>query len=213
VQVRTATATVEREYDTHDISRVWVDTEDDVSVEPADGEHFRVRGHKRTHGNTDLDELAIRSRVNGDTLRLASRKPDVVGIGGGSIDLEVFVPESVEVDRVRTDEGSVSLRGVSGDATAETDDGDIAASDVAGDLDASTDDAFPSNRSASNNRRSPRLHSGRAPRGSRAVRSRTRVPRPRRRRPAIRVHRSRPGSTASTARPSPRRRAVPVSSQ
>ena len=140
VQVRTATATVEREYDTHAISRVRVDTEDDVSVEPADGEHVRVRGHKRAHGNTELDELPIRSRVNGDTLRLASRKPDVVGIGGGSVDLEVFVPESIEVDRVRTDDGSVSLRGVSGDATAETDDGDIAASDVAGDLDASTDD-------------------------------------------------------------------------
>ena len=111
-----------------------------MSVEPADGDNIRVRGHKRAHGNTELDELALRSRVDGDTPRIASRKPDVVCIGGGSVDLEVFVPGSVEVDRVRTDDGSVSLRGVNGDATAETDDGDIAASDVAGDLDASTDD-------------------------------------------------------------------------
>jgi DUF4097 and DUF4098 domain-containing protein YvlB len=140
VQVRTATDTVERAFDADAVSRIRVDAADDVTVEPADGDTVEVRARKRAHGNTELDELALRSRVEDGALNLATRKPNVVGIGGGSVDLEVFLPDAVAVDRVRTDDGSVSLRGTSGDATVQTGDGDVTASGLGGDLDASTDD-------------------------------------------------------------------------
>lgn len=141
VQVRTATDTAERAFDAGDVARIRVeDATDDVTLEHADGDTIRVRARKRARGSTDLGELSLQSRVEDDTLHLGTRTPDVVGIGGGTVDLEVAVPGSVAVDRVRTDDGSVTLRDVSGDATVETGDGDVVTTDVTGDLDASTGD-------------------------------------------------------------------------
>ena len=140
VQIRTATDTTEREFDAGAVDRLRVDADGDVTVERAEGDAVRVRARKRAHGNTELDEFALRSRVDDGALHLATRKPNVVGIGGGSVDLEVSLPPTVAVDRVVTDDGSVTLRGTSGDATVETGDGDVVATGLAGDLDASTDD-------------------------------------------------------------------------
>ncbi len=141
VQVRTTTDTVEREFDTADVSRIRVgDADAAVAFERTDGDTVRVRAHKRARGSTEVDELELRSRVEGGALYLGTHEPPIVGIGGGSVDLAVFVPGEVAVDRVRTDDGSVTLRGVSGDPTVQTGDGDVVASDVRGDLDAATED-------------------------------------------------------------------------
>lgn len=141
VRIETTDATVERTFDASGVSSLRVDdAADDVGIERTDGDVVHVTAEKVAHGSTSLDDLELEARLDDDTLRLATRKTPVGGIGGGSLDLRVAVPSSVRVDRVAAPDGTVGLDGVTGDPTVESGDGDIAARDVAGDLDAVTDD-------------------------------------------------------------------------
>ena len=141
LQIETDETTVERRFDATKVSRLSVtDTSDDVSVERWSEETVRVRAHKRAHGETKLSELELRSSVDAGALHLGTHKPDVVGIGGGSVDLEIDVPKTVQVDEIETNDGDVSLRDVSGDVEVASDDGDVAATGVSGDLSVRTDD-------------------------------------------------------------------------
>ncbi|WP_255152495.1 DUF4097 family beta strand repeat-containing protein [Halorarius halobius] len=141
VRIESAETTVERRFDAADLARLRVaEADDDVSVERTDGDAVVVRAHKRARGETDPSEFGLRADVDGDTLRVGTRKPTVVGVGGDSIDLELEVPESVAVDRVHTDDGSVALRSVGGDPTVESGDGDLAVYGATGAITATTDD-------------------------------------------------------------------------
>ena len=141
LQIETDETTVERRFDARKLSRLSVtDASDDVNVEGWDEDAVRVRANKRAHGETKLSELELRSSVDGETLHLGTTKPNVVGIGGGSVDLEIDVPKAVQVDEIETNDGDVSLRDVSGDVAVESDDGDVAVTGVIGDLSVRTDD-------------------------------------------------------------------------
>jgi hypothetical protein len=141
VQVETTETTVERRVDRTTVDRLRVaDANGDVRIERTDGDAVRVRAHKTAHGKTELSELEVRSRVESGALRLSTRQPDVTGIGGGTVDLEIDVPASVATERVETDDGEVVVRNTVGDVTVETNDGDVTATGVRGDVTARTTD-------------------------------------------------------------------------
>jgi hypothetical protein len=71
---------------------------------------------------------------------LQTEKPNIVGIGGGAIDLEIFIPDTVSVARIFTTDGDVSLQNVSGSPVIETDDGDLSVYDISGGVTLETDD-------------------------------------------------------------------------
>jgi hypothetical protein len=136
IDVRREHRTVERRFDATGLARLRVvDADDAVTVRPgADGGAVRVRVRKRSVGETTPEELRLTSRRDGDALTLGTEVPSVVGVGGGSVDLTLYVPESVAVDRVGTADGDVTVRAVDGDPHVTTTDGDVAVSDVAGDV-------------------------------------------------------------------------------
>lgn len=141
VHVDTAETTLEREFGDADVARLRVEeATDDVHVERFDGDAVRVRTHKRASGGTAVSDLELRSTVDGDTLRLTTHTPNVVGFGGGSVDLEIAVPEGTTVERVETTDGDVALREIAGDTAIRSGDGDVSAVDVDGGLDARTSD-------------------------------------------------------------------------
>lgn len=139
IRIDRAETTIERRFG--DVSRVRItEATDDVSVERFDGDAVQVRVHKRARGQTALSDLAFSADTDGDTLRVRTQKPNVVGVGGGSVDLEVAVPGSVTVDRVATADGDIALRGTGGGTTVESGDGDVTATGVRGAVTATTDD-------------------------------------------------------------------------
>jgi hypothetical protein len=141
VRIERAETTVERRFDATEVDRLRVaSATDDVSVERSGGDTVRVRVHKRAHGQTDLSELGLHSRVEDGVLHLRTRKPPVVGVGGGSVPLEISVPESVSVNHVDTADGDIVVRDTAGDVVLETGDGDVVAAGVRGDVTAATDD-------------------------------------------------------------------------
>lgn len=141
ISIDTTERTVDRRFDAADIDRLRVaDATDDVRVERTDGDAVRVRAHKRARGETSPDDLELRSRVDGGTLRLRTHQPTVVGFGGGSVDLELAVPDSVRVDHLGTEDGDVVAAGVAGDLTATSGDGDVSVERIDGAVTARTGD-------------------------------------------------------------------------
>lgn len=133
IRVETTERTVERQFDAADLDRLRVDeATDDIQVERADDDSVQVRARKRAHGQTTPDDLQFDARTEDGTLRLRTRKPDVVGIGGGSVDLSLAVPESVAVDRLETTDGDVVASDVDGDLAAMTGDGSVTLERVGG---------------------------------------------------------------------------------
>lgn len=141
IQVERADETVERTFDAADVSRLRVeDAADDVALDAADGDTLRVRAKKRAVGSTSLDDLGFETDLADGVLTLTSSKPDVFGIGGGSVDLGVEVPEGVVVERVATRDGDIAARGIGDDPALDTGDGDVTVAHLPGDLTASTGD-------------------------------------------------------------------------
>ncbi|MFB6250493.1 MAG: DUF4097 family beta strand repeat-containing protein [Halobellus sp.] len=141
VRIESTETTVERQFEASAVERLVVsDATDDVSVQRADGEVVTVRVHKRARGETSLSDLQLQSQIDSGALQIATEEPDVVGIGGGSIALEVHLPASVPVDQIRTTDGDVSVKGTAGDAVIESEDGDLTAKDVTGGVSATTQD-------------------------------------------------------------------------
>jgi len=133
IQVESTTTTVERRFAAADLAALRVtEATDDVSVARTDGDTVLVRAEKRAHGETELSELRLDTEVAGDTLQVGTSEPTVVGIGGGSVALEVEVPDAVAVERVETDDGDVALQDTTGDTVVETGDGDVAVEDASG---------------------------------------------------------------------------------
>jgi hypothetical protein len=133
IRVDTTERTVERRFDAAAVDRLRVDgATDDVRAERAGDDAVRVRAHKTAHGGTTPADLELRSRMAGGTLHLETRTPTGVGIGGGSIDLELAVPPSVAVERLDTADGDVTATGVAGDPTAVSGDGKVVLDRVPG---------------------------------------------------------------------------------
>jgi len=141
LRIESTTTTVERRFDAADLAALRVtEATDDVSVARTDRDTVLVRAEKRARGETELSELRLHTEVAGDSLEVSTTEPTVVGVGGGSVALELEVPGSVAVERVATDDGDVALRDTAGDTVIETGDGDVAVEGTTGAVTARTSD-------------------------------------------------------------------------
>jgi len=90
---------------------------------------------KRGTDREELGEIQVQATQEGPTISIVA----ISESGNGSADLEVFVPRSTTVN-ASTDDGAMSVEGVSGDLILRTGDGSIEASGGNGHLEANTGD-------------------------------------------------------------------------
>jgi DUF4097 and DUF4098 domain-containing protein YvlB len=116
------------------------ETEDDITVVTESREDVRIEARKRVKGEVGLDAVGVDATVDDGHLSVSTSGPNAVDLGGWSVDLELAVPQSVDVDRLHTGDGDIEARGVSGDATVESGDGNISVSETDGSVTAETGD-------------------------------------------------------------------------
>ncbi|NHN41487.1 DUF4097 family beta strand repeat protein [Halorubellus sp. JP-L1] len=106
----------------------------DVSVRSADRDDVRVDVVKQSSSvNADLSKLEFRVERPSDRVRLRGEWTGDSGLSGQpSLDLDVVVPRSLAVTRVRTDVGDVDVEDVRGDVRARTSTGDVTLRSVSG---------------------------------------------------------------------------------
>lgn len=113
----------------------------DLSVRNGESEEVEVSVVKRASSvRADLTDLELRADRSDGRLRLWSEWTGEDGLLSGepAMDLDVSLPRSVAVERVRTDSGNVEVDDVDGDLTATTTNGNVEVGDVDGDLTATT---------------------------------------------------------------------------
>ena len=119
-----------------DAARITVETDSgDARVSQTDAEKIRVRGTKETGSVfTDLDDLTVETARDGDHLQISTDTSggSFLGLGGGSISLDVGVPEGVAVERVSSGNGVATATNVAGDVSLEATNGMARANDVDG---------------------------------------------------------------------------------
>ena len=118
-----------------DAGRVTVETDNgDARVRRTDADAVQVRGTKETGSAfTDLDDLTVETTRDGDHLRIsADASGDSFLDLGGSISLDVGVPENIAVRAVSARNGYVTATDVAGDARLESANGEATARDVDG---------------------------------------------------------------------------------
>ena len=125
----------DRELDT-DAGRVTVETDSgDARVRRTEADVVQVRGTKETGSAfTDLDDLTIETTRDGDLLRISTDASgdSFLGLGGGSISLNVGVPEGIGVEAVSAKNGYATATDVAGDVRLESTNGEATARDVDG---------------------------------------------------------------------------------
>ena len=135
-----------------------VDATDAIAFTAEQRDDIKLVAEKDAFGGVSLDELRVNVEKTANRVEITTGRPDVVGLGGASVSLELYVPERMAVDRLQTTDGAVTARRVPdgavlqsqdgaiqitdarGKITAETDDGDIAVNRTAGTLSAVTQD-------------------------------------------------------------------------
>lgn len=100
--------------------------------EPRDD--IKIVSQKRATGGVSLNELDTDVRVVDGRLEITTDEPQLLGLGGGRVALELRVPPSVAVHRLHTNHGSVTGVGVPDGATLETLDGDVSVTRARGDV-------------------------------------------------------------------------------
>ena len=119
-----------------DAGRVTVETDNgDARVRRTDADAVQVRGTKETGSAfTDLDDLTVETTRDGDHLRISADASgdSFLDLGGGSISLDVDVPENIAVKAVSARNGYVTATDVAGDARLESANGEATARDVDG---------------------------------------------------------------------------------
>ena len=159
VDLERRTETERRRFDPATVSTLAVTgATGDVSFRSEPRDDVAVTVRKRAVGGVSLDDIDATTEVTDGRLDVATDEPQVVGLGGAGVDIEVRAPPNVAVDRLRTadgdvsaesvpdgatlatSDGDVSVTGASGDVTAESRDGDIQVDGTAGTLSATTED-------------------------------------------------------------------------
>ena len=119
-----------------DAGRVTVETDNgDARVRRTDADAVQVRGTKETGSAfTDLDDLTVETTRDGDHPRISADASgdSFLDLGGGSISLDVGVPENIAVKAVSARNGYVTATNVAGDARLESANGEATARDVDG---------------------------------------------------------------------------------
>jgi hypothetical protein len=101
-----------------------------ITAEATDGKEVVVEGKRTAKGRSDevakenLAKMEIREEVGGSTVRVESRPPRMSGFGGHEIQWTVKVPKGLTID-LRTVNGGVRMKGLSGEIHARTTNGGI----------------------------------------------------------------------------------------
>jgi hypothetical protein len=141
-----------------DATLAVVDVADAIAFTAEPRDDVKIVAEKEAFGGVSLDELTVDVETTADRVEITTDRPDVVGLGGASVSLEVYAPEEMAVDRIQTADGAVTAQRVPdgaalrardgaiqitdarGDVTAETNDGDVAVDGTGGTISAVTQD-------------------------------------------------------------------------
>lgn len=101
-----------------------------ITAESTDGAEVVVEGRRTAKARSDeaakelLEKLEIREEVGESAVRVESRPPRLSGFSGHEIEWTIKVPKGVTVD-LRTINGGVRLKGLSGEIHAKTTNGGV----------------------------------------------------------------------------------------
>jgi len=140
-------------YDADAVSTVAVDgANGDVTVRPADGDRLRIETVKQSGSVfADLDDVSVDVANEGGEVRVETRQTgdDSFLLGIPSVDVTVALPTSVDLGELRTENGSVDVRGVDSDATLVSENGSVTARNVEGFVDVETENGSATVRGVS----------------------------------------------------------------
>ena len=102
--------------------------------EPRDD--IKIISQKHPTGGVTPQELDTDVQIVENRLEITTDEPQLLGLGGGRVALELRVPPSVAVHRLHTNHGSVTGVEVPDGATLEAPDGDVSVSRARGDISA-----------------------------------------------------------------------------
>jgi DUF4097 and DUF4098 domain-containing protein YvlB len=141
VDVDRRTETERRSVDPSSVSTLALtDVSGDIAFHAESRDDVSVVVRKHALGGVSFDDLDATVRTADDRLEVTTDEPQVVGLGGGRIDIEVHAPPSVAVDELRTVDGDVRAESVPDGATLATTDGNVSVSDARGDVRAESRD-------------------------------------------------------------------------
>ncbi|OYR44110.1 hypothetical protein DJ75_10645 [Halorubrum sp. Eb13] len=123
-----------------DATLAVVDATDAIAFTAEPRDDVKIIAEKEAFGGVSLDELTVDVETTADRVEITTDKPDVIGLGGASVSLELYVPEEMAVDRLQTADGAVTAQGVPDGAALRTRDGAIQITDARGDVTAETSD-------------------------------------------------------------------------
>ena len=105
---------------------------EDVNGESRD--NIKITAQKHATGGVSLSELDIDVHVADNRVEITTDEPQLLGLGGGRVALELRVPPTVAADRLHTIHGDVTCVGVPDGTTVAAPDGDISIGEAQGDV-------------------------------------------------------------------------------
>jgi len=108
----------------------------DVALIGEPRDDIKIISQKHPTGGVTPQELDTDVQVVENRLEITTDEPQLLGLGGGRVALELRVPPSVAVHRLHTSHGSVTGVEVPDGATLEAPDGDVSVSRARGDISA-----------------------------------------------------------------------------
>lgn len=110
----------------------------DVTVDGWDKNQIEVTALKTAASKDDLDDIEIRTRKDGDHLRIDVKLKHQDGWSyrgeSPSVDFTIHVPRGTEVDQVELVNGDVELTNIAGDVEASSVNGRVAGEKLGGDV-------------------------------------------------------------------------------
>lgn len=103
----------------------------DVTVTAHDGDEVTIEGERRASTRNALEELSVEVSP-GEPFAVVGSLGDASSLASPAIELEVGVPDGMEVGAVETRNGAVTVTGVAGDVSATTRNGAVRVTDVDG---------------------------------------------------------------------------------
>jgi len=110
-----------------------------ITVTGSNTDDIEVRAIKTAENQKGLDKIEIKINQSSDSVEIETDLADSkrwFGWGGddGQVTYEIKVPAGLNLDSIETVNGSVEIKGVSGDVHAESVNGEIELEDLAGDV-------------------------------------------------------------------------------
>ena len=100
--------------------------------EPRDD--IKIVSQKHATGGVSLNELDTNIQIVENRLEITTDEPQLLGLGGGRVALELRVPPSVAVHRLHTNHGDVTSVRVTDGATLEAPEGDVSVNRARGEV-------------------------------------------------------------------------------